>query len=262
MDALALLLGRTLVIIAHPDDETVTCGALLQRIREPYVLFCTDGGPMDPYFWSRYGSREAYSQMRQKEARASLAHLGVSNLEFLKTQSGDHIVDQQLFQHLPEAVDAVSAVVSRTNPDVLLTLAYEGSHPDHDSCNFIASIVARRHALPAWEMPLERVFRKGGRNYQTFSPSPDPHATLRPTPDEISRKRQALDAYASQGTFRGIESLDEVFRPLPPYNYARLPHDDVLNYEAWQWPMTGKQVSAAFEAFLNSSATERSSSVG
>ena len=50
---LAPLLGRTLVIVAHPDDETITCGGLLQRMRDPCVVFATDGAPEDAYFWSR-----------------------------------------------------------------------------------------------------------------------------------------------------------------------------------------------------------------
>src|SRR6516225_4491137 len=96
MDALAPLLGRTLIIVAHPDDEAVTCAALMQRMREPCVLFCTDGAPLDPYFWSRHGSREAYSLLRQKEARLALSLVGVTKLEFLKARSVEHIIDQQL----------------------------------------------------------------------------------------------------------------------------------------------------------------------
>ena len=106
MDPLAPLLNRTLVVVAHPDDEAVACAALLQRVREPYVLFCTDGGPLDPWFWNRYGSREAYSLLRQKEAREALDQVGVTEVEFLKTRLGELIIDQQLFEHLPDAVPA------------------------------------------------------------------------------------------------------------------------------------------------------------
>jgi LmbE family N-acetylglucosaminyl deacetylase len=256
MDALAPLLGRTLIIVAHPDDEAVTCAALMQRMREPFVLFCTDGAPLDAYFWGRHGSREGYSLLRQKEARLALSHVRLMEMEFLKIRSGEHIMDQQLFQRLPEAIEAASEVVSRVCPEALLTLAYEGSHPDHDSCNFITSIIARECLLPAWEMPLERLFHKEERKYQTLMPPPQPFIWLHPTAEEIARKRQALDAYASQGNFRGLESVDELFRPLPEYDYVRLPHEGVLNYEAWQWSMTGEQVSAAFEAYLNSQAEE------
>jgi LmbE family N-acetylglucosaminyl deacetylase len=255
MSALAPLLGRTLIIVAHPDDEAVTCAALMQRMQEPYVLFCTDGAPLDPYFWSRHGSREAYSLLRQKEARLALSHLGVRNVEFLKILSGEHIIDQQLFQRLPEAIEAAFQVVSRVRPQALLTLAYEGGHPDHDSCNFITSVISRQRSLPAWEMPVYKLFHKEDRKFQTFIPVSQPAIALDPTADEIARKRQALEAYASQGDFLvRFDSVEESFRPLPEYDYARPAHEGELNYEAWQWSMTGKQVCAAFGAYLNSRA--------
>jgi N-acetylglucosamine malate deacetylase 2 len=253
MYALAPLLGRTLIIVAHPDDEAVTCAALMQRMQEPYVLFCTDGAPLDPYFWSRHGSREAYSLLRQKEARLALSHLGVRDVEFLKILSGEHIIDQQLFERVPEAIEAVFQVVSRVRPQALLTLAYEGGHPDHDSCNFITSVISRQHSLPAWEMPVHKLFHKEDRKFQAFIPVSQPAIALDPTADEIARKRQALEAYASQGDFLvRFDCAQESFRPLPEYDYARPPHEGELNYEAWKWSMTGKQVSAAFEAYLNS----------
>ena len=84
MDAVAPLLGRTLIIVAHPDDEAVTCAPLIQRMREPYLLFCTDGAPLDAYFWKDHGSRDAYSLLRQEEARLALNYVGVRNVEFLK----------------------------------------------------------------------------------------------------------------------------------------------------------------------------------
>jgi len=255
MDALAHLLERTLVIVAHPDDEAVTCAALMQRMREPYVLFCTDGAPLDPYFWSRYDSREAYSLVRQKEARLALSHVGVTNVEFLKTRSGEYIIDQQLFQRLPEAIEAALEVVDRVRLQALLTLAYEGGHPDHDSCNFITSVIGRERSLHTWEMPVSRLFQKAAPKFQTLIPSAQPAVSLRPARDEITRKRKALEAYVSQGHFLvRFDSVDESFRPLAEYDYARPPHEGVLNYEAWQWSMTGKQVSAAFEAYLNSRA--------
>ena len=51
---IAELLGRTLVLVAHPDDETAGCGALLQRMDEPIIVFATDGAPRDKYFWGKY----------------------------------------------------------------------------------------------------------------------------------------------------------------------------------------------------------------
>jgi LmbE family N-acetylglucosaminyl deacetylase len=255
MYSLAPLLKRTLVIVAHPDDEAVTCAALMQRMLEPYVLFCTDGAPLDPYFWSPHGSREGYRLLRENEARVALSHVGVSNVEFLKTASSGQIIDQQLFQRLPEAIEATFEVVSRVRPQALLTLAYEGTHPDHDSCNFITSVIARERSLPAWEMPIYKLFHKDDRKFQTFMPAPQPAISLQPTDDEVARKGLALGAYASQGRFLlRFDSVQESFRPLPSYDYAQPPHQGVLNYEAWRWSMTGEQVCAAFKANLKSRA--------
>lgn len=119
-DALHPLLTRTLIVVAHPDDEAVTCAALMQRMQEPHVLFCTDGAPLDPYFWSRHGSRTAYSLLRQQEARLALSRVGVTKVEFLKTRSEERIIDQQLFERLPEAIEAVFQVVDRAHPQALL----------------------------------------------------------------------------------------------------------------------------------------------
>lgn len=251
MDRLAPLLNRTLVIVAHPDDEAVACAALLQRIREPHVLFCTDGGPLDPYFWGHYGSREAYSQLRKKEARLALGEVGVFNVEFLKTRSGEAIMDQTLFRQLPEAVPAVDDLVARIRPDALLTIAYEGGHPDHDSCSFISSVIARERSIPAWEMPIEPLFKNVERRWQTFLAPAQPSITLHLTPSEIARKRRALKAYASQGNFDSIATAAETFRPMPQYDYTRRPHHDILNYESWQWKMTGDEVAAAFNSYLD-----------
>ena len=104
-------------------------------------------------------------------------------------------------------------------------------------------------------MPVYKLFHKEERRFQTFMPAPQPAISLHPIPDEIARKRQALEAYASQGdSLVRFDSVEESFRPMPEYDYARPPHEGVLNYEAWQWPMTGKQVCAAFETYLNSRA--------
>src|SRR5690242_7541613 len=86
LSSLAPILGRTMVLVAHPDDESITCGGLLQGMRKPFVVFATDGAPEDEYFWGKHGSRIAYSRLRQGEARTALGHVGVSEVEFLAEQ--------------------------------------------------------------------------------------------------------------------------------------------------------------------------------
>jgi hypothetical protein len=112
-------------------------------------------------------------------------------------------------------------------------------------------VVARERSLPAWEMPVYTLFHKGKREFQTFMPAPEPVIMLHPTQKEIARKHRMLQSYESQGNFLvNFDRVDESFRPLAQYDYGRPPHEGVLNYEAWQWSMTGKQVSAAFVEYL------------
>jgi LmbE family N-acetylglucosaminyl deacetylase len=252
MDELAPLLTKTLVLIAHPDDEAVGCGALLQRMREPIVVFATDGAPRDPYFWEKAGSREAYADLRRREARTSLAAAGVRHIEFLQAGQG-YFTDQELFRCLAPALESLSALVRRYRPQVLLTLAYEGGHPDHDSCSFLASVLARRFSLPAWEMPLYFRRTDGCALCQQFRALNGTEIALQPTAQEQKIKHDMLAAYASQGeVLKQFTSATEWFRPQAAYDYSHPPHSGVLNYEAWGWPIQGSEVSAAFTSFLQS----------
>lgn len=252
MDALAPLLGKTLVLIAHPDDEAVGCGALLQRMRDPVVVFATDGAPRDRYFWHKCGSREAYAELRRQEAGASLGLAGVRHIEFLRTADG-YVTDQELFRTLRPAWEALSVLAGRYRPQAFLTLAYEGGHPDHDSCSFLTSRLARAYSLPAWEMPLYFRRTDGAALYQQFRNLNGTEFCLEPTKEERNTKYAMLAAYASQGeVLKQFSQAIEWFRPQAAYDYSRPPHEGVLNYEAWGWPIQGSEVSAAFAAFLQS----------
>ena len=252
MDSLAPLLGKTLVLIAHPDDEAVGCGTLLQRMSEPMVIFATDGAPRDPYFWEKSGSREAYAELRRREARASLGLAGVRHIEFLQGGEGC-FTDQELFRCLAPAFESLSALVRRYTPQTMLTLAYEGGHPDHDSCSFLASLLAHSLSLPAWEMPLYFRRAEGAALYQQFRSLNGTEVALQPEPDEQKTKHEMLAAYASQGeVLKQFNAATEWFRSQAAYDYSRPPHSGVLNYEAWGWPIKGGEVSDAFTSFLRS----------
>ncbi len=261
MSRIASLLGRTLVLVAHPDDEAVACAALLQRVREPIVVFATDGAPRDAYFWQKYGSRERYADLRAQEAGQALQVIDIRRWHFVETEYG-RITDQELFRHLPAAFLALQEFVKREQPQALLTLAYEGGHPDHDSCNFLVSQLANEFHLLAWEMPLYQR-ASGELRRQVFIELQGTELLLPATPRELERKRQMLSAYASQwGMVREFAPAVEQLRPLAVYDYSRPPHAGVLNYEAWQWPVTGAQLCEAFATFAAAAQTRTNSREG
>jgi len=250
LSALTPLLNRTLVIVAHPDDETIACGGLLQRMKEPCVVFATDGAPEDPYFWGRFGSREQYAAIREEEAKAALASVGVHQFEFLSKQSDAPLIDQLLYRALPAAFATLSRILERRRPDCLLTLAYEGGHPDHDSVSFLSAHLGRAFQLPVWEAPLYHRNVEGRGVYQHFI---EEHGEVVEHPvggADLQAKQSMLGCYKSQ--FDALPSFNvalERFRPQARYDYSRRPYPGKLNYEIWQWPMTPEDVSGAFVAF-------------
>lgn len=250
---LAPLLGRTLVLVAHPDDECITCGGLLQEMRDPLVVFATDGAPEDPYFWGKHGSRSVYAALRQYEARNALAQVGVSQVEFLADNGTPAVsfIDQQLFRAIPAAREVLRETVRRHRSEAILTLAYEGGHPDHDACSLLGALLGREADVPVWEAPLYHRNPDNSGSYQQFAQGSGDIIDLNVTGDILMRKEQMLGCYKSQ-----FESLPhflpqlERFREQFSYDYTQPPHEGLLNYEIWKWKMTGREVSQAFAAVL------------
>lgn len=247
------LLGRTLIIVAHADDEAVGCGSLMQRMREPVVVFCTDGAPRDRYFWEKFGSREDYARIRREEARRALSHMGVIGVEFLPHGTDDQqFVDQDLFMNVRAAIERLNELVARVRPEALLTLAYEGGHPDHDTCAFLTAWLSREHVLPAWELPLYHL-KDGEFQKQCFIVPEGNEVLFDATCEEVGRKRRMLNDYVSQKeTIDMFNPAIERYRPQAAYDFTKPPHPGQLNYEAWGWPITGAQVVQAFQCCLKS----------
>ena len=236
------LLKRTLVIVAHPDDECIGAGALLQRVADPVLVFCTDGGPRDSYFWHAYGSREAYVDVRHREATAAAKAVGV------KKQRSLPIVDQELYRNLELTIRELERLVLEFRPEAVLALAYEGGHPDHDCCAFVGHLIGERQKLPVWEMPLYHRTSEGPRPQQFLQPGAGIEQ-LEISTKELTRKKQMAACYRSQGELANFFDLSlELFRPQPQYDFLRPPHTEVINYEFWQWPINAAMLSEAFAA--------------
>ena len=228
------ILGRTLVLVAHPDDECLAFGALLQRMREPLVVFATNGSPADPYFWQKYDSREAYAALRRQEALKSMHVAGVKDVLFLADMpGGEHLVDQELFRNLRGAYEMLADIIARRMVTALLTLAYEGGHPDHDSCSVLAAQLARLASIPCWEAALYHRNADGSGAFQEFVQASDDSVDVAPTDVEQERKREMCAAYGSQGDFlQRFDVAREIVRPQIAYDFiGRPPHEGKTNYE-------------------------------
>lgn len=237
------LLSRALVLAAHPDDEVLGCGFYLQRLAKPIILMATDGAPQDSFFWQAYGTRAAYAELRHREA---LAVAQMLNADLI--WSG--VTDMQLVERVHEVIEALAAAVYKFEPEVIITHAYEGGHPDHDACAFIAAQVGRDSRLPVWEMPLYH--RTGGQHVrQNFVDHFGGEWQTLPTQIEIQTKLAMIAAYASQAeVLKDFDPHIERLRPQPPYDFMQPPHQGETNYEAWKWPVTARKICDTFKSTL------------
>jgi LmbE family N-acetylglucosaminyl deacetylase len=251
MDQLQPLLKKTLMVVAHPDDEVIAFGAIMQRMRDAVVVFATDGAPRDDYFWKDYGSREAYAQVRRQEAHTALSIVGARPI-FLADLVPTNLVDQELFRNLPEAFEALGKVMAQERPDAVLTLAYEGGHPDHDSACFLASNCARSIGLPVWEAPLYYRDQNAAGVAQKFVALTGQEIFTPVEGEALEKKMAMFHSYVSQElVLGGFRPELEQFRPMAEYDFTRRPTPWKLNYELWQWQMSGEEVAGAFAKLIS-----------
>ena len=130
---------RTLVLVAHPDDETVGAGSRLPRLAHARFAYTTDGAPRDGEDAARHGRSPAeYRELRQRELHAALALCGIRFDRVLDLG----YPDQQAAVHLAHLARRVMDLLATERIDAVLTHPYEGGHPDHDATAFAAHTAA------------------------------------------------------------------------------------------------------------------------
>lgn len=141
---------RFLFVGPHPDDIEIGAGATAAKLaaagKKVCFLICTDG---------RFGSAEFAPQalvpIRQAEARASAAALGVDDVRFLPFSDGG-------FYDARELVSAVARVVGDFKPDVIFA-------PDHcvtSECHIDHLNTGRAAAEVAYFAPYARLMAEHG----------------------------------------------------------------------------------------------------
>src|SRR4051794_18761189 len=125
---------RALIVMAHPDDETLGLGAQLYRFRDALLLHLTDGSPRDGHDARQHGFTCAgdYAAERRRELIEALV---AGDARQLRTAELG-IPDKQAFLDLAGLCRRIEAWLNRERPAAVFTHAYEGGHPDHDAAAF------------------------------------------------------------------------------------------------------------------------------
>ena len=123
---LGIVSGRLLIIGAHPDDETLGCGAIASEILKKggsvCVVIATEGEAS-----RSYSDRHEMVDIRRAEASSAADTLGIGaeNVHWLNLLDGD------LSSHEAEMTSVLQGLVEVWEPNVVLTNASSDPHPDH-----------------------------------------------------------------------------------------------------------------------------------
>jgi LmbE family N-acetylglucosaminyl deacetylase len=251
MPPLENLCGRAAswaVVVAHADDETLGAGGLLQRLKDPTIIELTDSAPREKRWWGapEMESREAYRDARRAELRAALALAGIGAERVREVG----FTDQEASLELAEAARRVRDLLAELRPELVLTHAYEGGHPDHDAAAFATHAACRLLAAEGGAAPrivefaLYRTAADGSVMRCDFVPVEGIEAErVALSPEEQAKKRRMIDCFATQRetlSWLGADIAVECFRRAPAYDFARAAHEGAPHYERYGWgEMTG-----------------------
>lgn len=236
------------VIVAHPDDETVSLGAQLPRLRHATFVCVTDGAPRDlrDARAAGFATRQAYARARRDELHRALHLAGIDAEQVCLLD----VVDQEASRALSRLVQTLRDLLHTLRPEVVITHPYEGGHPDHDATAFAVHTACRlmqAEAIPAPTIIEMTSYHNQSGTMVTGAFLPDTGsqgdvATRVLSEQEQAFKQRLLDGYVTQQHMLRHFSVDvERFRLAPRYDFGQPPHEGPLLYEQFEWGMTGPQ---------------------
>lgn len=237
----------TLIVVAHPDDESIGAGARLRHLGDAYVVDVTDGAPRDDACAQSHGcdTREEYAETRRRELRNALAVAGLPADRLISLD----FVDGEATLRLAELCLKITELIDSLRPHVVLTHAYEGGHTDHDATAFavhLACGVLRREGVrPPAVLELPSYHARGGqRVVQAFIPherADRDQRLVHLSDDDRELKQRIFECFQTQrSVLDGFSTAFERFRPAPRYVFTKPPHEGQLNYERYGNPERGQ----------------------
>jgi len=150
LDALVPPGSRVVVVAPHPDDEILTCGALLHLVAQqgaaPLVVAVTDGEASHP--GSQEWPPERLRRERARETESALACLGIGSERVQRLgipDGGVTAAEAELTQRL--------AAILQPGDVVITTWRFDG-HPDHEATARACIAAAQRSGARVLQAPV------------------------------------------------------------------------------------------------------------
>jgi len=239
-----LPIPRAMVVMAHPDDETIALGARMRRLAEATFVHVTDGAPRNEEDSRAHGFKnlDEYREARAQELTGMFREAGLHQACLISLK----VRDQEASLNLAEATRQIAEQIALHEPEIIFTHPYEGGHPDHDACAFAVHHGVEINRAQGGGRPLviEAPFYHAGSNgfeSGTFLKHDGwmPEISYELSDVEKQRKRNLVACFSTQQeTLKGFHDSTEQFRIAPVYDFTKPPHSGKLLYEHYPWGMT------------------------
>jgi LmbE family N-acetylglucosaminyl deacetylase len=237
---------RTLLIAAHPDDETVGAAIRISQTPSIQIVHVTEGSPLNPAdaFAAGCFTREEYAKARRHEAVRAMSLAGV----FADAITNLYFIDQRVCFELEYLTIRILTLLEKFQPHIVLTHPYEGGHPDHDSiafaCHSAKRLYEQDHPRSTFDLIEFTSYHaeSGGIKMYAFLPCKDQKENRHYlSPAERALKLSMLQEFQTQQKTLAPFTLPEaeIFRTAPQYDFHRAPHSGRLFYEYFDWGMDG-----------------------
>jgi N-acetylglucosamine malate deacetylase 2 len=235
----------TLLVFAHPDDESIAVGARMSRFSGACFVHVTDGVPTngDDSRAHGFSSLDGYRAARAAELDQAFHLAGIATAK----RQRFCIPDQTASFHLVQLTNRLCALIETLKPELIVTHPYEGGHPDHDACAFAVHHAVWRIAKPAGSGPLviEAAFYHAcadGFETEVFLPDVNtPEIAYALSDEDQRRKGDLLACFTTQReTLQSFSLHGERFRVAPQYDFEKPPHPGPLWYERFPWGMNSQ----------------------
>lgn len=129
----------TLVLLPHQDDEIFIYPVLSRLVankRNVKIIYLTNGN-----------FHGVPASVRNIESLLALSNIGVTSEDVIFLGNKINVEDGKLINRLEDVWSSIIKEINHLNIDQIFSPAFEGGHQDHDACNVLAQVLARKLKL-------------------------------------------------------------------------------------------------------------------